>query len=456
MSVEEEAEVKLALSRLSMKDRMVYLIDILLGFVPVQVPGLNTAGVTKGMVLYYDPAWLLTCTQEHIDGVHMHEMSHVFHHHLERIEEMIGQTPTAAEADLANKAADASFNDDNLDAGFELPEGKGIYAADFGLPRGLLMEEIYAKLKKESEKQKKSPQKGQSPGAGGGEKGDGPSSSGSSSGKSSPPGPTPGGDGHGEHHTGGCGGIAGNPRDFEDALDAQYGRPQAEVRDIVKKSANAVKEYMAAHGRGSVPGNLVQTLEQFEERSKIRWQQELSRVLQKTTGQLEAGGTDFSLARPSKRSYARSQLRPGLIAYQPEVAIVVDTSGSMGTPQIKEAIVQTIGVLSSLGVDTAWFIQADTKVTTPPKRVRIRDLKGGINIHGRGGTHFDDALRAVEKLKPRPDLVVYFTDGDGAATYKPRGMEVVWCVVPSYYNNKPDANFGHLIVIEANGKKKVA
>jgi predicted metal-dependent peptidase len=205
-----------------------------------------------------------------------------------------------------------------------------------------------------------------------------------------------------------------------------------------------------------VPGNVLEELEKvLEKKSKIRWQKELDVVLKKCCGRIEAGGTDFSMARPSKRSYARQQLRPGLVAYQPEVCFIEDTSGSMGKQQIIECTIQMVGILKSLGIESAWFIQADTTVAAPPRKIRTRDLLKTMKIHGRGGTDFDEALKAAERLKPKPDVIVYLTDGDGGATYKPRGIEVVWCIVPAHYNRKPDASFGHVILITPEGTKKV-
>jgi predicted metal-dependent peptidase len=68
-------------------------------------------------------------------------------------------------------------------------------------------------------------------------------------------------------------------------------------------------------------------------------------------------------------------------------------------------------------------------------------------INGRGGTDFAPALDAVIKLNPKPDICIYLTDGDGSAPEtKPRDMEVIWCIVPSYYNTRP-CSWGHLIVM---------
>lgn len=454
---EELAEQKIALARIILKARAPYFSHIFFGFVPVAVPGLDTMGVTKNLVLYYDPAWIRTIdSPEKIAGALFHECTHVPGQHCDRCTELeLHKIPgsicscddCSENRKLAGIAADWTINQNNREAGWVLPDGKGTYPEDKGHPNGLILEKYYELLKKEKGK------KGGQPAGKSGEKSDPgqqqDQGDGSTNTADSPKTPGIG--------TGGCGGIAGNPRPFEKELDEKYGRSEIEQLAIIKQTAQAVKDHIAQHGRGSVPGHIVESVEKsLDHRSKIRWQKELDVILKKCCGRIEAGGTDFSMARPSKRSHARQQLRPGLVSYQPEVCFIEDTSGSMGKKQILECTVQMVGILKSLGIESAWFIQADTTVAAPPRKIRVRDLLRTMEIHGRGGTDFDEALRAAEKLKPKPDIIIYLTDGDGSATYKPRGIEVVWCIVPGHYNRKPDASFGHVILITPEGTKKVA
>lgn len=446
-----KSEELIAIARAILDKMSPYFAPTYHALVPVPVPGLDTMGVTAGLVLYYDPVWLATCEPMGVAGALRHESRHHIHEHLERMAFM-------DDKDNANKAADLSFNSDERAAGWPLPEGKGIYPEDFGFDEGLLAEEYYELLTKPQPKKK---------GGGGDSKKSGKSPDGEKSGGGSndpQPGDSPGGGGEGKSSEdphqhgkgcghGGCGGIAGNPRDFEKALDEQYGRSSLEKDVIQKATAQEIKKHVEQNGRGSVPGGLLEDMENILKPAKVSWRRKLGHTIKKCTGRLESGGMDFSLARPSKRSYARGILRPGMVQYQPEVALILDTSGSMGTQQVQDSIIESISLLKSTGIDAAWFIQADTRVATPPTRIKLRDLMKTLQIHGRGGTDFDDALQKAEKLKPRPDIIIYFTDGDGRATYKPRGIEVIWCVVPSYYNRKPDVSFGHVIIIGKDEKK---
>lgn len=465
---EAAAEKKMEAARGFINKMGPYYAHTIYGFIPVAVPGLKTMGVTAGMVLYHDPQWVVdVCTMESLAGTLVHESEHVVRNHVERGDEMLGADRKNPELQsLANKAMDFPINANIMAADWKLPHF--VTAEMYDLPEGLSSEQYYDLLKKQPNKppptpkagagqgkkdQKQDDQKGQ--GQGGqppppGGDGDESPPKGSAQQPSKQPGSEPCGPG-----TGCCGGIAGNPLpgDLEKDLDEKFGRSSYDVKSIAKATISAMEEYEAQHGRGSIPGHLSQVIEKSKEKSKIPWQREIAHILKKASGRLEAGGSDFSLARPSKRSAARGFPRPGLVAYVPEVAFVVDTSGSMGTVQIIACFVQVIAILRTLGIDEAYLLQADVAVANS-RKIRLRDLLKTVKIEGRGGTDFDAALRAVAKLKPRPDLVVYLTDGDGSITYRPPGMEVIWCIVPGPWSKPPDVKWGHIVMIGADGKKR--
>jgi predicted metal-dependent peptidase len=480
MSIDDKlrsnAEVKLAKGRAIVGKKAPYIVKTVYAFVPLMVPDLRTMGVSKGLVLIVDPVWLLGLEDKHVAAALFHEAMHVVREHLPRIEKL-------PDKDMANAAADLVINPEMRAAGWELPHG--IFPEDYGFPEGLILEEYYKLL---DQRRKQQQQQQQQPSGGGGGKGkpqqkqqDGQGSGGQGGGVGKQPGQSQqpqgtggknpqqgqgqgqsqsqGQDGSGGHPhlpngtspgiaAGCCGGIAGRQvSPLEQKFNEENGRSELEQKRIVKQTLEDIKQHAAQYGRGSVPGSLLQAIDVAEKKSTIRWQSKLMHWLKKCFGALESGGMDYSLAQPAKSSYALGFPRPGLVQYQPEVAFILDTSASMGTEQIIEALSESIGIMMALSIDAVWFVQADTRVTTQPKRVRLRELKGRVKIHGRGGTNFDHALRTVEKLRPKPDLCIYFTDGDGHVSYKPKGMEVVWCVVRNHWNQKPPCDWGHTVII---------
>jgi predicted metal-dependent peptidase len=118
----------------------------------------------------------------------------------------------------------------------------------------------------------------------------------------------------------------------------------------------------------------------------------------------------------------------------------------MGHEQLKDGRVQIVDIFLQLGIETAWWISADAAVSAPPRRLRMRDIRD-LPVVGRGGTDFRPAIELAQTLRPRPDLLVYSTDGDGTAPNEPPpNMEVVFLIVPSHYNKTP-ATWGHTVIM---------
>src|SRR5690349_24935045 len=61
----------------------------------------------------------------------------------------------------------------------------------------------------------------------------------------------------------------------------------------------------------------------------------------------------------------------------------------------------------------------------------LAELRAIKTFVGRGGTDFRPAFAAAEKVYPRPDLLIYFTDGYGPVPDSPpRGMHTLWGLIP--------------------------
>jgi predicted metal-dependent peptidase len=459
-----------------------YYIAAIHGFVFVAVPGCRTMFLTRNLICGYDPEWAVRATDEELAADIIHEVNHFLRRHFER-------SDTVAYPDLFALAGDLPINSDMRTAGWTLEEGS-IYPESFDLPAGLSTEEYYELLlKKKNEEEEEEKKKEKDEQEGGDEEGEGKGgapggqnnktdgdqkgasgkkpqpdpnakNAGAGSGKPGKGQSTPSkGGGAGGKGTpvdkkcaaGNCGSIAGPSHPLEQAtleqLAASVGRNEVEQRVIEKQVSQAIKTHAATNGRGSVPADLLSKAEMDDEPSTIPWQQELASVLRNTSGRIQSGGDDYSISRPSKRSgLRRGLIRPGLVEHLPEVGIVIDTSGSMGPQQLTAAAREAYAVCQALGIDEVWFCEADAAISQDWKRVGpsfFRDLE----IRGGGGTDFAPAIASVDRLNPRPDLLVYCTDGDGHAPKQPPpNLEVVWAVVPSYFNRAP-AQWGHTVII---------
>ncbi len=106
----------------------------------------------------------------------------------------------------------------------------------------------------------------------------------------------------------------------------------------------------------------------------------------------------------------------------PKVMAAVDTSGSMS----KEALGRISQELQRLACHTTiTVVECDDKIRT--KYPFNGPLKG---VNGRGGTDLRPPLSEECASELRPDVAVYFTDGDGKAPEHPPSFPVIWVLTP--------------------------
>jgi len=121
-----------------------------------------------------------------------------------------------------------------------------------------------------------------------------------------------------------------------------------------------------------------------------------------------AGCHDYAYSRPGRRRIPRI-VTPALRRPLVTVAVVVDTSGSMGQSELDAAMAEVKGVITAAGVGTQRLMvlacDASVGATTRVRRVEDAQLVGG------GGTDMRVGIAAAEAGHPRPNVVVVFTDG---------------------------------------------
>ena len=162
----------------------------------------------------------------------------------------------------------------------------------------------------------------------------------------------------------------------------------------------------------------------------LDWRQ----LLRKYVGRL----TDVQgcYARPPRRFPDLAGVIPGRLRRPRDAAVVavLDTSGSVDEPTI-EAI---DGELRRIARTRAVVVvEADCVVhRVYPYRRRLEC------VQGRGGTDFRPALERRFLAPLRPEVIVYFTDGLGEAPARKPDWPLVWCLVPG---GQPPAPYGRVI-----------
>jgi Mg-chelatase subunit ChlD len=294
----------------------------------------------------------------------VHVSWHLLHDHAERARD---QRVDAATADAWKHACDIAIEHTLRPDGLA-PEGLATSDA-LGLPCGLSAEQYYATL----------------------------SGLPACCGESSEPAADPG-------CGSGCDGLA-RAHELPPGLDVgEIGR--AESRQIRRLVAIAYREHITS--RGDTPGNAWRWTQDILE-PNIAWEPLLGAAVRRAVA-WTTGNTHYTYTRRSRRQSALPEvLLPGTRRPVPNIAFVIDTSGSVDDTLLARALGEVDGALRGLGVSgsSVTVLACDAAVQTVERVRHARDAK----LAGGGGTDMRAGLAGAAELRPRPDVIVVFTDG---------------------------------------------
>jgi len=338
---------------------------------------------TDGIHIYYNPDFCASLTDPQIRGILAHEVLHPALGHLWRI--------GSRDMGLSNQAADHAinlhleeYNDEFEAAGKPRP---------FPLPAGVCcdprfkdmsFEEIYAIL--ESEKDEN---------GGEGEGAPGP-------GDFMEPAVGPGKDGEGNSES-----------DWKIAT-AQA----AQAAKAMGQQSASVNRFL---GEATQP--------------RVRWTDVLQRFV-------SASATDdFSETHYDRRFTGEGFYLPDLYSEAVgEIAVVVDTSGSIDDGILNQFKAELIDMMGTVRPSKLLVMYADAAVCHEEEFSCGEEIV--MNPKGGGGTDFRPALEAISKRAEQPQCAVYLTDGHGTFPSEAPGYPVLWCVLPGGQDQIP---FGEVV-----------
>jgi predicted metal-dependent peptidase len=436
---------KLQAARLWLVATHSYVEAALHRLIPVERPGLGTLAVDKWWRLYFDPEAVTARDVRKLVGVLYHEVWHLLDEHHERFE--------GADPEIANASADIEIDDNIRAEGVELPEG-ALYPETFGFPEGLLAEEYYALFQQKKQQSAAAQQQGQQ-GGGAAAQGDGrgngqqqgqaaAQAGGSDGQQQGSDTAAKGGNGtDGQQHaaqTGGeqsqnsagkpapacgrCGSCAhGHREPWELGSPEESGVPgvSATEAEIIRRQVaqEIVRIAQQSRERGTIPAHWRRWAEE-KLRPKVDWRRQLRSAVRAALATV-AGAADYSYRKLPRRRLP-SIVTPGLVQPVPEVAIVVDTSGSMGDNLLAQALAEMHGVLRATGTHGATVLAVDAAVHAAQRVFDPRQVK----LVGGGGTDMRVGIDAALKLRPRPHVIIVLTDGDTPwPSSPPRDVKVI-------------------------------
>lgn len=187
-------------------------------------------------------------------------------------------------------------------------------------------------------------------------------------------------------------------------------------KDWKQRAINAVYR---AKNIGNLPAGIERLVDGLIE-PKIDWRTKLYKFISDDVI------SDYTYARPHKRSEAVGFYNPSFTKEGLNVAVFIDTSGSIGDEELTEFKAECIGIVQSFGNVQMLLGYCDADVHS------VEEISGETDIiyskpKGGGGTDMRQCFTWLKKNGHRPDVVVILTDG-----YTPfpesQAMKTLWVI----------------------------
>lgn len=178
---------------------------------------------------------------------------------------------------------------------------------------------------------------------------------------------------------------------------------EAQARATVNKAINVAK------AMGKMPGDLKEMLEDILS-PKVDWKEVLRRFM------TDVNKTDYSFARPNRRMISQGYYLPtrhGMDAMR-DIAIVIDTSGSMGDEELKQMFGEVCGAVEDSCPGKVTVVYCDAAVNHVDKfedTPTADDVRQSAKRVGGGGTDLTRALDWIDEHVDDPACCIVMTDG---------------------------------------------
>jgi len=188
--------------------------------------------------------------------------------------------------------------------------------------------------------------------------------------------------------------------------------------------------------KGSLPANIGRQIQKILN-PEVPWHILLRDFVERTAR------NDYNWTRPSRRYIGQGIILPSLISEQlPEIAIAIDTSGSINKKALSVFAAEASNIFSAYDT-TIRVIYCDAKVRKEEIFTRA-DFPMKLNPIGRGGTDFRPVFEHIKKQNITPACLIYFTDLYGTFPRQEAEYPTMWLTTTK--NKK--APFGTTIIFK--------
>lgn len=154
---------------------------------------------------------------------------------------------------------------------------------------------------------------------------------------------------------------------------------------------------------------------------RLPWRALLARYM------MNVARDDYSFQRTSRRE--GDAMMPRLMSQGVRVAVVLDSSGSIGDEELREFLAEVDALKAQVRAEVTLHACDDKLAEGGPWRFAMWEaLELPEGILGGGGTDFRPVFEWLDGERADPDLLVYFTDAEGRFPECEPGYPVVWLV----------------------------
>ena len=372
----------------------------------------GTLSVDRYMRLYHGPE-ADTWSDKEFVGALWHEVNHLLRHHPDRLEHLPKKHHMAPA--WANVAADLEINDDLKAQGLTMPEGC-LYSETYNHEEGHAAEDHFLQFVEEQEEKERDKGKGEE-GDGEGEVDEEPQDADDSA---APEGdsnqaPPQSGTAPAPDNAPNCG-SGSNGEERPDELPEP---DQDELGDLARNQRKQDEEVLEAAKEGGengealppgLTGDMVKAAIERLGKSEHDWRATMATEVRNAIEQRSDEAEEYTFRRRSRRSAAFDGIiLPGSFRPIPNLAVVVDISGSMDQEKLTASMRELHGILERLAIPqfTAYpcnqFVQAVITVSNQSDIDRVMEHRGG-------GTNLQ--LGVNQAMEEGHEVIVVLTDNE--------------------------------------------
>lgn len=216
----------------------------------------------------------------------------------------------------------------------------------------------------------------------------------------------------------------GRESQSEPKQSSESGSPPPPPSDPDKLDEQWRSRLAAAAQAARQAGKLSQSLMRFVDNllaPQLPWRALLARYM------MNAARDDYSFQRTSRRE--GEALMPRLYSQGVNVVVALDTSGSITREELQEFLTEIDALKAQVRADVTLHACDDKLAPSGPWKYAMWEaITLPEQVSGGGGTDFRPVFDWLHREQLNPDILVYFTDAEGAFPNLEPSFPVVWLV----------------------------